>query len=74
MNISEMRIGEEYIVVGTYANLHLERRLFGIGIREGANIKLLQKSYLNKNYLIEIDGIVYAIKKELASKVLIKEK
>ena len=69
----EMKSGIKYNVVGFKASDNLVRRFFALGIRKGTSITFIKFSYLSHNLMINVDGVVYAIKSNLASLILVKE-
>ena len=69
----EMKSGIKYNVVGFKASDNLVRRFFALGIRKGTSIAFIKFSYLSNNLMINVDGVVYAIKSSLASLILVKE-
>lgn len=62
-----------YKVVGFSACDELVRRFFALGIRKGASVSLIKFSYLAYNLMINVEGVVYAIKSSLANLILVKE-
>lgn len=65
--------GLKYCVEWVAVESLLQQRFFALGIRKGASIILLKFSYLSHNVLIDVDGVIYAIKAGLANKILVKE-
>lgn len=69
----KIKEGINYVVCGYVGSDDLIRRFFELGIRVGASVSLIKHSYLKHNLLVNVDGVVYAIKAELASQILVTE-
>ncbi|MBQ8749534.1 MAG: FeoA domain-containing protein [Clostridia bacterium] len=69
-----MKYGLIYNIVDFNADIVIKRRLIDLGFRKSSNLQLIKRSILKANFLVSVDGVVYAIRKELANKIIVKEK
>lgn len=74
MTANNMKYGLIYNIVDFNADIVIKRRLIDLGFRKSSNLQLIKRSILKANFLVSVDGVVYAIRKELANKIIVKEK
>jgi len=72
--LSELKVGEScaFKEYKQTVPLKLKRRLLELGFVEGVKIHLNQISFLNEVFLVELNGYVLSIRKNIAENMVVK--
>ena len=73
MKLCELSSGNSCLIVNIYAEPKLKRRLYELGFLPNSTIELLNVSPMSRAYLIRINNSIFAIRKDIANKIQVKE-
>lgn len=74
MKMSGMKSGVLYKIVDFDCGANVKRRFFELGFFIDSEVLLLSQSILKHNYLICLDGMIYALNKKYANQIILKLK
>ena len=73
MFLSQMKLRKKYTITGYNACDMLKRRYNDLGFFVGCEIILIRKSLLKKTYLIDVMGIIVAIRNQTMNELIVEE-
>lgn len=69
--ISQLRLGETAIVVALQGGYGFQRRLRGIGLKEGKTVRLRAKHPLGGPLVVEVDGRQITLGRGMAGRITV---
>jgi ferrous iron transport protein A len=72
MKLTELKQGEEAVIVNIDANSELRNRLLSFGLAAGERLSVKGHSLAKQTIEIEIDGTLIALRREEADKIEVK--
>ena len=72
MKVSDMKIGDEGIIIKVTANEPIKGRLSAMGITKGNKIKLLDHTLKKQTWEVDVEGTKVALRKEEADSILVE--
>jgi len=70
--ITDLRPGEEAVIVALYGGYHFQRKLRTMGIREGKVVRVLAKHPFGGPMVVEVDGHEATIGRGMARRIVVQ--
>jgi len=73
--MQNIKLNVDYVIVGfnEYINLKLKRRLLELGFVINSKIKVINKSFLKKVYLIELNNCLISLRTNIVNQIKLLE-